>query len=126
MRKVVDYDETEELDFDTGLAEEADEAREPVVPEYTWGVRAVETATEQNLIEYSSRPGPDTGLKTWVCSGPLRPYSREDVPVRLTSSRRFGSVAEARRYHKDKFGVVYEDQSRPDLGYYSFVLPVLG
>lgn len=92
-----------------------------LVPLYTWSARAVEQAVDENLIEYSARPA-----HSFVMSGPLSPHRRCDIGIRLLSDRRFKSVTEARAYYERKFGVVYEDQSRPDLGYYAFVLPVLG
>ena len=123
MRKVIDYDDEQE--DDAGLA--TDETDEDdgilVTPEYTWGTKSVEAAAEEGLIEYSTRPA---NVKTWVCSGPLAPWQREDIAIRLTSGKQFRSVPEAREYHRRKFGVVYEDQSNEALGYWAFVLPVLG
>lgn len=129
MKKHLDYDDTDDGDedsnpFDAGLATEAKEP-EPFVPQYTNGANQVQLAAEQDLIPYSSRP-PQEKLRTFVLSGVLSPYREADVAIRLSSTKRFKSVAAARAYCLSKFGVVFEDRSEPSLGYWAFVLPVIG
>jgi hypothetical protein len=52
----------------------------------------------------------------WVISGPLGPWGSM---ARTSSQREFATLEEARAWADSRF-VVYEDESRPDLGFWAY------